>query len=254
MTFMASIIDWLNTISSYFYDLYVEVLSWPDPFWRVYAPFYFLSTTFSSLAWQFYYFSDWVNDVDYRVSQILDWGTIWSYILSYVPNLVDIRDWFYGWQTAVGGEISGWWYTTQNMVIGWISDVQTWTTAQLNNLQAAFLTLISDVETWATTQINNAKSAILAIIGDLETWTITEVNTIRDLLARLIDWPAFTSWITSWWNDRLLDIQGLIDSAFLARDSLWAGWQDWRDQVAEFFTDPEDWLYKSVDRIVERFW
>ena len=60
--------------------------------------------------------------------------------------------------------------------------------------------------------------------------------------------------VNNWWRDRLLDVQGLINSAFVTRDSLWSGWQDLRDKVTEFFSDPEEWLYKAADRIIERFW
>ncbi|GAI36189.1 unnamed protein product, partial [marine sediment metagenome] len=79
------------------------------------------------------------------------------------------------------------------------------------------------------------------------------------------DLEDVTSWFTNWWGNTLSNIiawgaltgtqiGSLVDSAFTLRDDFWAGWQDWRDKVTEFFTDPEDWLYKAADRIIERFW
>jgi len=77
-------------------------------------------------------------------------------------------------------------------------------------------------------------------------------------------WSSFTTvtlptlvsfdWLTTWWNNKLSDIEALISTAFILREGLWSGWQDWRGKVTEFFTDPEDWLYKAIDRIIERFW
>jgi len=135
-----------------------------------------------------------------------------------------------------------------------IADVESWTAAQINNLQDAFSSLISTVESWTFAQLESARSAILAIIGNLETWTITEINTIRDTLTTLLDWSTLTNWITGWWNDRLFDIRGLLNSALIEWAPFWSGWQDWRDKVTEFFSDPEEWLYNAVDRIIERYW
>jgi len=50
------------------------------------------------------------------------------------------------------------------------------------------------------------------------------------------------SFVNTWWSGAVLQVQGLINTAFLERDSWWAGWQDWRDQVAEFFTNPLEFL------------
>ena len=298
MGFLADIIERLNDVSGFFYDAYLTVYDWYYPFSLLDEPLYYLSYAFSDLAWAFYYFSQWANDVADRVSEILSTGDIWSYFRWWFDRAEWAWDWVFDAAWYIWLEIEDWWYTTRWTVLDWISDVETWTqsqlnslqstltalitdlelwtttqlnnlqatfnalitdvelwtTTQLNNLQATFTTLIGNVEAWTITQINNVKSAILAIIGDLETWTLTEISTIQSILTTLIDWAALTTWITTWWGERLLDVQGLIDSAFSIRTDFWAGWQDWRDKVTEFFTDPEDWLYKSLDRIIERFW
>ena len=78
---------------------------------------------------------------------------------------------------------------------------------------------------------------------------------ITEIQAWFTDWTGnVTSVINTWWTSTMWEVQELINSAFIVRESLWSGWQDLRDKVTEFFTDPEDWLYKSVDRIIERFW
>ncbi|KKK66018.1 hypothetical protein LCGC14_2968300, partial [marine sediment metagenome] len=60
-------------------------------------------------------------------------------------------------------------------------------------------------------------------------------------------YPGLVSfaWLTTWWNERLADVAGLIDSAFTIREGLWDGWQDVRGAVLEFFSDPLEWLWSK---------
>ena len=276
MAFMTWIIERLNAISEFFYELYLDCYYYGFPLDLLTGWFRNLYVAFNDLAWAFSDFSLWVLDVQDQVSHILNYTDIWDYFGWFFEAAEYAWEWVYNASWFIRLEIEDWWDIAQQTVPDWLSDIEAWTTTQLNNLQATLTVLITDlglwtttqlndlqatfnalignVESWTTTQINNAKSAILAIIGDLQTWTITEINNIQALLTTLIDWPALTNWINTWWNDRLLDIESLIDSSFIVRQGLWDGWQDWRDKVTDFFTDPEDWLYKAVDRIIERFW
>ena len=106
---------------------------------------------------------------------------------------------------------------------------------------------------------------------DLRGWIDIAVQFPLDLISQVeaglvtirTEWDSFTgqlpaidaviSWwgnwtgnvltaVNSWWSARLLDVQGLINSAFVVREDLWTGWQDMRDQVVEFFTDPLGFL------------
>ncbi len=287
MSFMNYIVDGLNDASDFFYSIYRDVLDWVWPFWEVATFFYSLSIIFNWLAWDFSDFFSWLLTKAAEIDKILSWSNIRSLILGWLPGLEDAIDWWSSWWIWISQEIDDWWLSTRYVVLAWINDLESWTTAQLNSVRDWVLALISDVESWTLTQINsvrvailtivsnleawtitefnivrdwvlvliggveswtltqinNVKSAILAIIGDLELWTQTEINTITALLSALIDWPALTAWITTWWNDRLFDISALIDSAFGLRDSLWAGWQDIRDRVFEFFEDPVDFIW-----------
>ena len=153
MAFMTSIIHYLNDVSSWFYSAYIEVLSWIDPFWRLYAPFYFLSTTFSSLAWQFYYFSDWINDVAYQVARILDWNTIWSYIVSYVPNITLIGQWFSGWWVDVWDVVTSWWSSTQSVILSWIDEAKVWAGVQIDQLATWFFSLEGEWNSFTTSTL-----------------------------------------------------------------------------------------------------
>ena len=207
---LTAITDYFYSISSWFYEIYLEVLGWVYPFWLGADLFYKLSEVFVNLAWNFENFFSTFEDIAQRVTELLSWGAIWSYILSYVPNLEAIRDWFYNWWYNVNSVLTSWWSATQYTVRGWI-DIAT--------------------EGLATLKVS---------------WSNFSTVTLPTLVS--------FNWLETWWNNRLGDIQGLISSAFMVRESFWSGWQDWRDKVTEFFTDPDDWLYKAFDRIIERFW
>lgn len=115
---------------------------------------------------------------------------------------------------------------------------------------------------WVTSAITN----ILAAIGD---WWLEVQETVKGWIAIAVEglaplleaWDNFWTvifptlvsftWLGTWWDSRLLDIQGLIDTAFAIRKSWWEGWQDIRDTVIEFFTNPLNWL---VTRIEVWFW
>ncbi|GAH38074.1 unnamed protein product, partial [marine sediment metagenome] len=49
-------------------------------------------------------------------------------------------------------------------------------------------------------------------------------------------------WLSIWWNARLLDINSLIESWTVTLSPFWEGWQEIRESVFEFFTDPLTWL------------
>ena len=132
-----------------------------------------------------------------------------------------------------------------------ITNVYNYTTTIINNVTEVVTQLIANLESWTTTQINNARSAILGIIGDLETWTITELNNIKDTLTSVFDWDALWAWITTWWNDRLLDVQGLIDTELKTWFPFYDDLAELWNGIAEFFVNPLDWL---KDRIEIWFW
>jgi len=204
------------------------------PFVGTYLQAEFLNAAdyFYDLSAKTYEFSAAMGNILTEIGKILSWDTIWSYILSYVPNLEAIRDWFYHWRDWVLQEVTGWWSATSTTVLGWIDAA----TQGLADLMAAWDNFRKVTFPEWTGRINSLES------GWSNFWEITFPTLVS------------FSWLSAWWSDKLLDIQSLIDSAFLARDSFWQGWQDWRDKVTEFFTDPEEWLYKAVDRIIERFW
>jgi hypothetical protein len=222
MSFMSSIISALNSCSDYCYQIYVKVIGWVWPFWEAAGLFYQLSVLFATLAWQFYDFSNWVSDVQSKVLAILNWSTIWSYILSYVPNLTQVRDWFYSWWSNVTSVITSWWSATQYTVQVWISTA----VQPFNSMLTAWNNFWNSTWPAWVSSFNSLKSA----------WD----NFWRYTLPNLASFDA----LEDWWNGRVGDLQGLINSAFTVRASLWQGWQDMRDNVVEFFTDPVEYIWE----------
>jgi hypothetical protein len=222
MSFMAWIIDALNDISSWFYEIYLDVYSWVWPFSLTANLFLYLCYLFNNLAWYFNAFSSWVSDVQGKIGNFLSWSTIWSYILSYVPNLTQIRDWFYSWWTNVQSVVASWWSATSVTVQGWINTALQY----VNSVATAWNNFWNNLWPQLTISFNSLKSAWDNF------WTVTFPTLVS------------FSWLTTWWSSRLQDVQGLIGSAFTARASLWAGWQEMRDNVVNFFTDPVEFIWE----------
>jgi len=72
------------------------------------------------------------------------------------------------------------------------------------------------------------------------------IPTIDEVISWWGNWAgSVLATIDTWWDSTVLEVQGFIDSAFTEREPFWAGWQDWRDKVIEFFTDPLEWLLEK---------
>lgn len=95
-------------------------------------------------------------------------------------------------------------------------------------------------------------------------WNVTWPGLLNDLEDLRANWSNFWSvtfptlvsltWLATWWTSTMRDVLDLIDSAFTLRDSLWAGWQEIRDTVLEFFSDPLKFLYDRLEDFMDRYW
>lgn len=232
MYWMDRVIDTLNALTIRTYDIYL--LLWYEgwPFYELADIAYYTSKQFGNFAvWLSVGFS-WLLDLEISISGILNWEIIWSYILSIIPNLEAMRDWFYNWWGEITGIIDSWWLSMQVTVWDWI-DIAT---EGLSTLIAAWNTFVGiTFPSWVS-----------EIVSLQATWDNFWSVTFPDLIN--------VSWIGTWWTARLLDVQGLIDSALLTWLPFYNDLVSLWNSIAEFFADPEKWLYESVDRIVERFW
>lgn len=218
--FMGWIIDKLTNVSGWFYSIYLSVVGWVWPFNLAADFFYEASWVFQQLAWNFYTFSLWVEDIATKIVTILSWDTIWDLVLTAVPSLEEIRDWFYAWQFHVWQELTNWWRATSVTVLGWIDEAK------------------DDLLTW----IDWLHSEIIELRGEVDD-LIGQIPNVTEITAWFSNWPGnVTSVINTWWTSTMGEVQGLINSAFVIREPFWAGWQDIRDKVFDFFEDPLEWL------------
>lgn len=224
----ADIVTALNSCSSWFYKIYLECLSAGAPLWWIASFLYQISLLFNTLANGASSFFTSFNELWARAANILSWDTIWSYLLSYIPNIAQIRDWFYSWWDNVGSVISSWWAATTVTVQGWISIARAELRGIINQVDVTLGSLRAD---W------DAFRGMIPTIEQVIYWWGNWAGNVNTVL-------------TTWWAGQLLEIQGLINSAFTARQSLWAGWQEMRDNVAGFFDDPVEYIW---DRFIDWF-
>lgn len=217
----AGLVDAFNSARYFFYDIYVVVNSWIWPFSEAAEIFYSLARVFGSIAQGTESLVDVVNDIIYSISGVMSWSTIWSKILTYVPNLIGIRNWFYDVTSNIVSVVNDWWYITSNTVQGWIQEGK-----QLLQRQ------IDQVSNW----LAELESALEDIRG--------QIPNVGDIVYWWRNWQGnVQSAVESWWTSKLSEVQGLVSTAFIERESWWAGWSTFRDQVATFFSDPLEYIW-----------
>jgi len=215
------IIQELADARDFFYDAYQEVRDWFWPFDQLKYPMYGLYGVFHWLVEFFEDFNEWLEDIDDRIRDILDFGDIWSYFRDWFAFAEDAWNWVRNAWDRVTNIVDDWWLVTSSTVGGWIAAAT-----------EGFDDLVEDWDnfwhiTWPELVENFQQ---LRSVWD-NFWTVT----FPDLV-------SFT-WLGDWWDARLLDIQGLIESWTLTLAPFWEGWQEVRAQVFEFFADPLEWLW-----------
>lgn len=122
-----------------------------------------------------------------------------------------------------------------------------------------------DAWAWVSTAVTNVR-------GIIDYWWISALDEVRGLISSAVQpLNSFFSeldnrfnTLKSSWDDFVTttlpnlpswsDIEATIQSWFKQYEPLWDGWQDFKGRVAELFADPEDWLYKRIESMLERFW
>lgn len=213
MSWMNSIIWWLKDIEDYFYDAYLEVYSWRDPLWYLAYPLLYVSRGFGWLAYYFSLFNNWLYDANIKLKEILNWSTIWNLITSYIPNWDKIGTWFSSWTNTVVDLVTGWGSVIRTTIEGWINT--------------------------ATQGFNSLKTAWDYF------WRVTFPQWISELDSLKASWNNFwqiefpkllkSADLETWWNSRLLDVGHLISDTL--RD-----WFPFYDTLADFFSNPLNWL------------
>ena len=221
MGFINNIVSALNDVSDYFYDIYREVYDWTYPFWLAAPLFYYISRGFNHLAWDFYDFGEWVDDVADRVRDILDFSDIWDYFDYWFNRAAWAWDWVLRAWDNVWDIVNDWWSYTRYTVLAWVDEAKSYADA-----------LVVGVTNW------------LASLQEAWDSFKGRIPTIDEVILWWGNWTGnVTGIISTWWTGTLTEVKSLINSAFLEREPFWAGWQDWRDKVTEFFSDPVEFLW-----------
>jgi len=210
MSFIYDIIDYLNDVSDFFYDIYIEILGWVWPFWQAADLFYGLCVLFNNLAWAFHDFADWLDWAHNEIRNILSWSDIRSEIRDWLDGIENLVEWFKNWADWINQAIDSWWDSAKQTV----KDLIAIATQGLDNLLIAWDNF----------------------------WTVTFPTLV-----------SFT-WLSIWWDNKLIELNLFIESTLATWSPFWEGWQEVRDSVTEFFTDPLQWLYDKMDEWFERFW
>ncbi len=221
MRFIDDIFSFVWDISDFFYNAYLEVKGWIVPFSYLKTPLLALSDVFWSMLTPIAQLGDWADDVAYKVGQILSI----TQIRSALSTWLDYAEWAWDWvsdaYSNITSIVNSWWSTASQTVQVWIDDAVRTTLSQIDAVRT---TLTQIAASW-----DSFKAKIPSIDAVLSWWG----NWLGNV----------TSAINTWWLGALKDVQGLIDSAFIARASFWSGWQETRDKVLEFFQDPLEFLW-----------
>lgn len=221
MWFMAEIVGLLEEVSAWFYEAYRRVHGWVYPFNLLASPLLYISYAFYYLMDYFSQFNDWLTWAAGRLGQILDISAITSYFKTWINYAVMAYSWVFYAVSNVTDIVGTWWSSAQYIVQSWIDNARALLQSQIN----AINTLLANLQVlWQ--QFVDWMPSLSEIIAWFTNWW-------SKVLAQIIAWGALTA----------LQIGNLIDSAFNLRESFWAGWQDIRDTVFEFFNDPLEWLW-----------
>lgn len=232
MNAISKVVEFLNGITTVFYNLYLETRGWIYPFSLVAGFFYTLSSMSNSIAWQFYYFSQWVDNVTDKVAGILSYENIASHFRTFLDAAGTALEWTRNAFENIKGDIGAWWSGKVVIVQAWIDEAKR---IALSQIDAVRITL---------SQLNVAWDSFkgkIPPINEVLLW----FRTWRDkVIATTITWGALTG----------RQIEELTNTAFKLREGYWEGWQDMRDQVVEFFADPGKWFFDRIEGWLERFW
>lgn len=232
MSFMIWIIEELENGEEFFYDAYQVVKDWWPPFDYLKYPLYGLYGVFKWLVEGFYEFYQWLDWAEGRLDDILTWLNLRNLIRGWLVGIEDAIDWFFNWTTWVGQYIADWWPGILPYILTYI-----------DNAVEGLGDLVEIWDTFWTITFPNWTTELLRVGSELSDFFTTILPTLVNF-----------SWLNTWWQSTLLDIDALIRSWTTSLQPFWEGWQEIRDSVFEFFADPLKWLYDRVEDFLDRYW
>jgi len=223
MWFIDQTTRWFNNASDYLYSAYVTVSGWIWPFSLLSSPLYYLHDASGHLAYYSSQLSAWADAAAKQLLSTLNWDTIRSYILSWLPGIETVASWFsIRWQWLLQG-INTWWLSITPTIQAWIGIA----TQGIDALKVAWDNFWRIVLPALQVELNLLRTA----------WSNFWTETLPDLVS--------FQWLRDWWHGTLKDVQELIFSQFKEwfpfYDDFVALWGD----IKLFFVDPFEWLLSN---------
>lgn len=179
---------------------------------------------FSSVAIFFYGLSSLFASVSWQLYNFSQWV---SYVTDRIANILSYENIashfksFFNMASEALEWVRGAFKNVTNIIDTW------WSEARLT------------VQSWVDTARQALQSNLDAankIIGSIQ-------ETISDLKGKIPTVNEVQTWITS-----------LLATKIKELEPFWAGWQEMKSQVVEFFTDPGKWFMDRIEGWLERFW
>lgn len=232
MWFLDNIVEYLETARDWFLDAYYEVNGWIIPFRYLAPPLYGLYVVFYYLEYYFDQFNNWLAWAGDRIDEILSSWDIWDLLAVPISWAEDAINWVNNWWNNVQSGINAWWTSTSSTVQGWI-----------DSAVDGFLYLVDQAE---------AAIASLTTTWD-NFWTVTWPALVADLGGLRSSWDSFIATILpdlATWTGVGSLVESTIRIFFPFYDELVAFW----GEIQNFFSDPEDYLVRKLESMLERFW
>lgn len=153
-----------------------------------------------------------------------------KWYLEVIENLLDILDW-----ASIKEKILAWVPDLED-VIDWWTEWWTW--------------VDSRITTWWKATLADVKALIATAVEGLSDLLTAWDDFLTETLPGLLDMEA----LLAWWSGKLEDITGMFDTFLDEIKGNWEGWLDVKDDVAEFFSNPHQWVYNKLDEFFERYW
>lgn len=232
MWFIDEIIERLDAVTDFFLDAYYEVKDWVFPFYYLASPLYGMYVSFYYITYYFGNFNSWLAIVDNRIDDILNESNILNLLDWWLDTVVDNWNWIRNSWFNVSVIVNDWWLNNRYIVLGWIDDAIDITESLFASLSFRLSDLQSDWDNFA---------GKIPSLDEVLSWFPNR-------------WIEFSNIFNQFFNERLTDIQNLIDTAFVTRQNFWNGWQEVYINMGSFFEDPLQWVNNKIDEFFERFW
>ena len=232
MWFMSNIIQLCNDAAGWLYEIYLDIYGWPYPFWLAARSFLDLSYIFAGLAWRFSEFNDWLIWAGDKIESILSSGDILSFLSTWLDYATWAWTWVFNAIDNVTDIIDSWWTSIGSIVQGWIDQAKDYALGLVDQVEDSLANLRSSWDDF---------------------WTLTWPDLVADIGGLRSSWDSFLATtlpgLATW-----IGVQDLIESTirtwFPFYDELVQFWSGIRD----FFSDPEDYLVRKLETMLERFW